>query len=253
MGLDFGKDLHSPEALAVNPVHSVPFLVAFKSETDKVADGIGINGSEAIVAYLINKYREKIPESFMPKEVVKAAKVNEILNFVMGVLYRSTMYQFVYPCMGLMTECQYDLCKRDFALGVVEDWAKANEGDFFFGNAPTVADFALASLFLGNQWVQDDAFELPWKHKDQRAKYPASFKVIDATLALPKVAEFNNTPIGDPCPSINAFVTFTKTFMAAKLPGTGRTFVQDGEMLHPNMVQMNMPDGSKAKYDKPIP
>lgn len=38
------------------------------------------------------------------------------------------MYQYVYPLMGLMTECQYDLCKRDFALDQVEAWAAANPG-----------------------------------------------------------------------------------------------------------------------------
>ena len=36
----------------------------------------------------------------------------------------------------------------------------------------------------------DDHFgKLPWRHKDVISKYPASKKVIDAVLALPKVRQ----------------------------------------------------------------
>ena len=81
-------------------------------------------------------------------------QVDEIFAFINGVVYRSTMYQYVYPTMGLMTECQYDLCKRDFALDQVESWAKLHAGPFFFGDSPTIADLVWASLWLGNNWVQ---------------------------------------------------------------------------------------------------
>ena len=55
-GVDFAKDLNSPECLAVNPVHSLPFAIVYGADGKQT----GINGSEAICTFLIKKYRDKV-------------------------------------------------------------------------------------------------------------------------------------------------------------------------------------------------
>ena len=250
VGIDFAKDLRSPEALETNPIHSVPWLVAYSGSTKT-----GINGSEALCGYLCDKYRDLVPETFLPSDPIQKAKVMEVFNFIYTVCYRATMYQYVYPAMGLMSECQYDICKRDFALDQVEAWAKAVPGPFFFGNWPTLADFTWASLFLGNSWTKDEHFKMEWKHSEVIAKYPHSKKVIDAVLALPAIAAHLKVGYGENCPDIITWNDHvTKMIMAHDMPGTGRKFNRypDGPTVHPNDVSADV-GGSKAKFDMPLP
>jgi len=121
----------------------------------------------------------------------------EKVAFISNVCYRATMYQYVYPTMGLMTECQYDICKRDFSLDIVEGWAKENDGPYFCGANPSLADLYWVNLWLGNNWVMNDDFELPWKHKDVIDKYPASKKIIDGMLELPAVKTVCDQSLGE--------------------------------------------------------
>jgi len=251
VGIDFAKDLRSPELMKYNPIHSVPVLISYEN-----ADGIGINGSESILTYICTKYRSLIPDSFYPVSVLKMAKVTEIFSFIYTTGYRATMYQYVYPCFGLMTECQYDLCKRDFFLDELEKFASLHSGPFFFGIEPTFADFAWASLVTGNGWVDEPEFEIPWKLKNVLPKYPNAQAVYDGVMALPEIAEFHTIDIGEGCPSAftwNKYVT--KQIMSPSLPGTGRKFKQfttDGEsMVHPNDIPY-MPAGTKELYDMPL-
>lgn len=249
-GIDFAKDLNSPACLEVNPIHSLPFMVAYGKDGSKT----GINGSEAILDYLCSKYRDKVPDSFYPADPLAKAKVMEKFNHIQSTCYRATMYQYVYPLMGLMTECQYDLCKRDFALGIVEDWAKGSPGTFLTGENPTVADFVLASLFCGNNWVQDEAFKgLPWRHCDVIDQYPASKKAIDAVLALKGVAEINDLNL-EGAPGCNLWNTVIAKDALGKELNKGRNFAvvgaEGGPMLHPNAVPY-VP-GMKEYYDKPL-
>lgn len=189
-GIDFAKDLMTPENLKLNPVHSLPFLRSHEGGSET-----GINGSEAILDFLCSKYREQVPDSFYPSAPLARAKVMEKFHFINVVAYRATMYQYVYPTMGLMSECQYDLCKRDFALDTIEAWCKESSGQFMCGDAPCVASYVLASLYVGNCWVQDAKFEgLPWRHCDVIEKYPCTKRVIDAVLALP-VRVFTERPL----------------------------------------------------------
>ena len=121
----------------------------------------------------------------------------EKVAFISNVCYRATMYQYVYPTMGLMTECQYDICKRDFSLDIVEGWAKENDGPYFCGANPSLADLYWVNLWLGNNWVMNDDFELPWKHKDVIDKYPASKKIIDGMLEIPAVKTVCDQSLGE--------------------------------------------------------
>lgn len=40
-------------------------------------DAVGINGSGPIVSYLIEKYRDLIPETFFPREALGQAKISQ--------------------------------------------------------------------------------------------------------------------------------------------------------------------------------
>jgi len=245
-GIDFAKDLFSAGALALNPIHSVPFLI------NKTAGSaaVGINGSETILEYLCAKYAHLVPETFLPSQPLKRAKVMEKVNFISIVLYRATMYQYCYPLMGLMSECQYDLCKRDFALDVVEAWCK--EGADIGGSSPTLADFWLASLHMGNCWTSDTSFDaLPVKwERDLLPKYPSMQATILALLANEGVQSVNTTSISEAAMDIVSFNKFASPkFLAKQLPA-GRDFVYDRKdgMVHPNAVAF-MPN-MKAIFDQ---
>lgn len=238
--VDFATQLYSPELLALNPVHSLPFLLHYEG-----GKATSINGSEAITAYLISKYRSKIPESFMPSDHFAAAKVNEKVAFIMGVVYRATMYQYVYPTMGLMSECQYDACKRDFALDTVEAWAKeVADSNFLCGPEVSLADLCWYSLWQGNNWSKnaEGMDKVPWKHWEVINNYPASKAVIDACAALNGVqevddwAQFSEDPPIQ-CASINTAIQagFFGMLSADKMAQT-RTFKFDGDSIHPNQV-----------------
>lgn len=136
----------------------------------------------------------------------------------------------------------------------MEGWAKATTGPYLQGDAPSVADFVLASLYLGNGFTQDEAFkELPWRHVDVIEKYPATKKAIDAVLALPAVAASNDTPMNEASPSINMWNGGIAKNVLGKQLNAGRTFAvtgpEGGPMVHPNAVKF-VP-GAKEHFDKP--
>lgn len=236
-GVDFATQLYSPELLDMNPIHSLPFLLAYKD-----GKATCINGSEAIIPYLISKYRSKVPDSFFPSDLVAAAQMNEKVAFITNVAYRSTLAQYVYPTMGLMTECQYDICKRDFALDIIENWAKNSGGDFLLGESVTLADLAWYSLWLGNNWIKnmEGKDKLPWTHEGVADKYPNSKKAIDKCASVDAIKAGCDWAVakGDiQCASINmaiekGFFGMLKVDNFAKT----RTFKLDGDTIHPNQV-----------------
>lgn len=247
-GIDFAKHLYSPEHLAVNPIHSLPVALVYdKSKPD--VPPVSINGCEAIVYFLKEKYSSLIPESFIPSDPLKKAAMMQKYFFISTVVYRATMYQYVYPLFGLMSECQYDVCKRDFSLGIVEDWAKAGS-PYFEGKEPTFADFFLFSLWMGNNWVQNDDFDLPWKHKDVIDEYPATKAIIEGVGKLEGVKHVCATAIGEGDAAID-IVNATGFFgmLAKEMPGNARQFnFTDGGKMHPNMVGYSE---EKDKFDMP--
>jgi hypothetical protein len=168
------------------------------------------------------------------------------------VCYRATMYQYVYPLIGLMTECQYDLCKRDDCLKMVETWAAAGK-PYFEGENPSLADFYWYNLWLGNNWTQMDEIKVPWKHKDVIAKYPASKKIIDAVEALEGPAAVISQSLGEgdaPITVVNQTGMFGS--LPGQMPGNARKFnvFGEGESLHPNAVAYA--GDKKASIDMPL-
>lgn len=250
VGIDYTKHLYSPDCLKVNPIHSIPFMLVFDGDDDKPTS---INGSEAIACFLADRYSDLVGD-FLPKDPLQRAKVMEKLHFISGTAYRATQYQYVYPLFGsgLMTECQYDICKRDFSLNIIEDWAKdETSGAFFEGAQVTFADFFFYSLWMGNNWVQGEQFkELPWRHCDVIDKFPSSKALIDAVADLEAVKTVVSTAIGEgdaPIELVNATGFFG--MIATSMPGNARKFNNtDGGEMHPNMA---MYSEDKAKYDQP--
>jgi len=247
-GIDFAKDLNSPEHLAVNPIHSIPCALVYDSSKPG-SEPVSINGGEAIIYFLKDTFGDLIPDSFISANPAKKAEMMQKYFFMSTVVYRSTMYQYVYPVMGLMSECQYDICKRDFSLDIVEQWA--NKGSpYFQGTEPSWADFYFHSLWMGNNWVGNDDFKgLPWRHKDVIDKYPASKKIIELVGELEAVKYVNSTGLGEGSPSVE-LVNQTGFFgmLAKEMPGNARKFNYN-TAVHPNAVayvgdaaaQINMP------------
>ena len=62
-GVEPGTQLYSSDLLAVNPIHSLPFLLHYREDGLKVTC---INGSEAITAYFVARF-DQIPDSFTAK------------------------------------------------------------------------------------------------------------------------------------------------------------------------------------------
>lgn len=252
-GVDFATQLYSPELCELNPIHSLPFLLTYKD-----GKATCINGSEAITAYFIAKFRSKVPDSFFPSDPLAAAQMNEKVSFVMGVCYRATMYQYVYPAMGLMSECQYDACKRDFALDIVEGWAKSSSGDFLTGESITLVDCCWYSLWLGNNWIKkiEGKDKLPWTHEGAIEKYPNSKKAIDkcATVDAIKQGDDWAAAKGDiQCPSINAAIEMGMFGMLKPdNMAKNRTFKFTGDMIHPNQVPYAGEAGAAFNVFEPI-
>jgi len=248
-GIDFAKDLNSPEHVAVNPIHSIPCALVYDKSKPE-APPVSINGGEAIVYFLKEKFGNLIPDSFIPSDPLKKAAMMQKYFFISTVVYRATMYQYVYPLMGLMSECQYDICKRDFSLGIVEDWAKAGS-PFFEGSEPSWADFFFFSLWMGNNWAQNDDIKAPWKHKDVIDQYPATKAIIEAVSKLEGVKHICSTAIGEgdaPVELVNQTGFFG--MLAKEMPGNARKFnFTEGGTVHPNMVGYSE---DKGKYDMPL-
>jgi len=158
--------------------------------------------------------------------------------------------------MGLMSECQYDLCKRDFALKIVDDWSESSA--YLGGEELCVADLALVSLHVNCLWTKDEKFNaLPIKwERDLLPKYGGLKRVIDHLLGNPSVSEVNATALGENCPSADVWnEAIAPQMVAHEMPGKSREFCFDhpqdkGGMIHPNAVPY-VP-GMNDVFNKPI-
>jgi len=228
----------APENLKMNPIHSMPWLGAYKNGTVE-----GINDSLAIVEYLCMKYAGNVPDSFMGgSNPLKKAKHLEKANILKDTLYRATMYQYVYPMFfGLMTECQYDLCKRDFCLEIVEEWCK--DGIYLGAAEPSISDFYLVSLHMGMMWNHKPEFKRKWEwEKVLPSKYPNMWKVINKMLAVPAVKEVHEANPSEKICGANTWADMVAPMVGQKeMPGEGREFVYDHPkgMVHPNLISMS--------------
>lgn len=66
----------TPEFIAINPQHNIPTIVD---------DGLHLNESRAICAYLVNQYAKD--DTLYPKDAKVRALVDQRLYFDMGVFY----------------------------------------------------------------------------------------------------------------------------------------------------------------------
>jgi len=193
-GVDFAKDLHSTSLLKLNPIHSLPCMGVRSGNEEN-----GVNGSEAIISYLLVKFNHKVSDDFWPDNVLQQAKIMEKMHFINSVVYRATVYQYAYPCMGLMSECQYDLCKRDFALKQVETWC-SESGDYLAGSSMSVADLYLAALDMACHMTQAPKFSnLPWRWCTSIREFPMIDKTLQLLKQHPAIHRVNTTPLGENC------------------------------------------------------
>eukprot|EP00961_Rhodomonas_salina_P039954 537251-Rhodomonas_salina.2 len=88
------------ECLEINPIHSYPWLLVYEAGE---AQPLSINGSEAIITFLVQQYRDMIPDSFYSKSPAKAAVMMQKVYHILGTTYRATMYQYVYALFGMMS------------------------------------------------------------------------------------------------------------------------------------------------------
>jgi len=257
-GINYQTDLNGKVALALNPIHSAPFLLVFENGDPQPA--YAINDSLAIINYLAVKYANMIPDHVLPVEAGPRGKVMEKTQFINGVLYRSTAYQYIYPLIGLMTECQYDISKRDFAMEIVDKWCADSGSAFLSGkDKPGYADFALAAIHGTNCWTRDESFNVAIKwERDLLPKYPNMKKCIDALLEYPAIKEVRNVTIGDPqvtnCPSTETWTNFVaKQAMGNEMPADGRMFKFDAEKIpHPNWLLAPGMEETRKLFDMPI-
>jgi len=247
-GIDFGKDLNSEACLKLNPIHSIPFMVVNDN-----GENASFNGGEAILSFLLLKYRDMIPSSFYPSDPLSQAKLWEKYHFVHSVLERATLYQYVLPLMGMMSECQYDLCKRDFALNMVEGWC--SKGKFVCGDTLSFVDLDLLSVHQTNMFNQHESFDVPWKWAEKLPNYPSMHRLLTETLPkMDAILKINTTSLGDGAPATILFQEqVAHNVLPHKLPGRGRMFQYDASdgMIHPNAVPY-LPTEMKNIFDKPV-
>ncbi|CAL4222564.1 unnamed protein product, partial [Meganyctiphanes norvegica] len=132
--LDLRKgETKTPEFIAINPQHTLPTLV----------DGdLKIWESRAICTYLVSQYGKN--DSLYPKDPTARVKVDRLLYFEMGTLYKRYA-EVVYPVMRGETK-EIVPAKLDAlyeAMGWLEGYLAGHK--WAAGDNITVADFVLVS------------------------------------------------------------------------------------------------------------
>ncbi|KAI1285673.1 Glutathione S-transferase 1, isoform C [Halotydeus destructor] len=133
--LQKGEQL-KPEFVAINPQHCVPTLHDTES-------GLALWESRAICAYLVNKYAPG--HSLYPECPVKRAKVDQMLYFDIGTLYKA-LADVLYPTLfhGKEPEEGKEQVFKD-KLALLDGYLSG--GKYVAGDALTIADLSvLASV-----------------------------------------------------------------------------------------------------------
>lgn len=186
---------------------------------------------------------------------LRGAAIAEKCAYITNTAHRATTFQYVYPALGKMSECQYDLCKRDFCLDIVESWAKESRepGSFQVGGL-SLAELCWYSLWLANSMVSnDEKFEgrLPWRHCEVVENYAHSKVILDAVEALAAVQEVNDMKLERGhihLPSINgAIEAGMYGFLSPDSLAGARRFKQSGDQIHPDMVGYS---SRKVEFDQ---
>jgi len=123
-----------PWFIKMNPQHTVPTI------ND---NGFILWESKAIMCYLVNKYGQSSTQHLYPQDPEQRAKVDRILYFDIGTLYKSIVDYF-HPV--LMSEADPDHTKEN-ALKTSLDFLDGflAEQTFIIGDFVTIADFSILS------------------------------------------------------------------------------------------------------------
>jgi glutathione S-transferase len=91
------RDQLKPEFLKINPQHNVPTIVD---------DGFCLNESQAISAYLINRYGGQKGQHLYPEDAQQRAVIDQLLNFDASVLFVNMRNLYVRKIVA----CPYYYC-----------------------------------------------------------------------------------------------------------------------------------------------
>ncbi len=92
------RDQLKPEFLKINPQHNVPTIVD---------DGFCLNESQAISAYLINRYGGQKGQHLYPEDTQQRAVIDQLLNFDASVLFVNMRNLYVRKTVA----CPYYYCE----------------------------------------------------------------------------------------------------------------------------------------------
>uniref|UniRef100_A0A4D5R9W2 Glutathione S-transferase 1-1 n=1 Tax=Scolopendra viridis TaxID=118503 RepID=A0A4D5R9W2_SCOVI len=121
-----------PEFTSINPQHTIPTIVD---------DGFALWESRAILAYLANKYGKD--DKLYPKDAQKRGKVDQMLFFDMGTMYKS-FGDYVYPQLLKNEPADPEKLKAlKVALGHFD--TSLQKTKYAAGDQVTIADMTLAA------------------------------------------------------------------------------------------------------------
>jgi glutathione S-transferase len=139
--VDLMKGEHfSPQYLHINPNHQVPTLIDNKGQEDELK----IHESNAIMRYICDKYEL---DSWYPKNLVARAQVEQWLDWVQCQMSPAVV-NIVYNTMFAGENADQAAIEKGqttmLELAEILEQSLA-AADYLTGDAPTIADLALAS------------------------------------------------------------------------------------------------------------
>ncbi|CAG5081958.1 Oidioi.mRNA.OKI2018_I69.PAR.g10002.t1.cds [Oikopleura dioica] len=127
--------------VAMNPAHLVP--------TIKDGDFV-LWESRAIMQYLCNKFDKE--NKFYPADLEARAKVDYLLNFDLGTLYRA-IGEYIYPIwLHNAAPDQEKLKVMEEKFDFMENHL-FKKGDYLTGESPTIADISISCSFYNATYV----------------------------------------------------------------------------------------------------
>lgn len=168
----FEGEQHSPEFLAINPLHTVPVFID---------DEVKLTDSHAILPYLITKYGKD--SSLYPSKPSIRARIDQYLHFNNSVMLARYL-KLAWACVKTkITELPKDLVDSLVeGLQFLEMFLQ--ESEYLVGDTITLADLPLGTVALTITLL------LPIDDK----QFPKIFAWIENFNQLPKNKEVNVDP-----------------------------------------------------------
>ncbi|XP_048237949.1 glutathione S-transferase 1-like isoform X1 [Haliotis rufescens] len=169
--LDFmTKEQLSPEFTQINPDHTVPTII----------DGDFILWeSRAIMRYLVGKYGGE-DNSLYPRGLQKRAEVDRLLDYDLGVFYRTLLENVWRPARDRTEKTKEQEEQIVKALARIDTLVKDKK--YLTGNDITIADFAMVV-----------GFAIEFVYRGDKTKYPNAMTWYKRMQELPYFKEVNQS------------------------------------------------------------